>query len=495
MSLLLQALQKAAKNREAVQPAPEPTKGIATASGSTLELEPGEIEPAAPRAREFDTLPEPAQSPGAAPAPREDPFETSPQQAAAVLGAAAREPGFNLLDFARDRPVPVFAALAFLFLIGYGIYVYIAVSNPGLLTGGARNETRNPRPLVANPPPAQAPSAQQAGAPVPDLLEPPPPGAVAPAPQPSAAPAAGSGPAAPAPPVAVAPSAPVAVAPPRATAPVPAPATAPVPAPATAPGVALTRAEDIAIVPRPAQPRADAPKRSSPPARRAEGTAPAAPRPARATESVPVVPAEDRVTVRTVELPGGLNARIAEAWDNAQKGKLAEAEAGYESVLAADRRNVDAMLGLASLAWQQGRTERAAELYARVLEIDPQNSAAQSGLIGLLGRADPVASESRLRNLIAREPSGQLYFTLGNLHASQSQWAQAQQAYFQAFQSEPGNPDYAFNLAVGLDRLGQRKPALEYYRKAVDLSFARGRAGFDQKAAIARIAQLASTVE
>jgi Tfp pilus assembly protein PilF len=487
MSLLLQALQKAAKSREAAQP--EPTKGIATASGSTLELEPGEIEPAAPRAREFDTLPEPASGPAAAaPASRDDAFEPSPQQAASVLGAAARESGFNLVDFARDRPVPVFAALAFLFLTGYSVYVYIVVSNPGLLTGGARNETRNPRPMVANPPPP----AQQAGAPVPDLLEPAPPGGALPMPKAGSGPATATAAAAPA-------GVPAAGAPPgSATSSAPgtqaAPAAVPAPPATKAPAVALTRTEDIATAPRPVTPRAAAPKRSAAPARPVEAAADAPPAPRRVGE-VPVVPAEDRVTVRTVELPGGLNARIAEAWDNAQKGKLAEAEAGYESVLSVDRHNVDAMLGLASLAWQQGRTERAGELYGRILEIDPQNSAAQSGLIGLLGRADPVASESRLRNLIAREPSGQLYFTLGNLYASQSQWAQAQQAYFQAFQSEPGNPDYAFNLAVGLDRLGQRKPALDYYRKAVDLSFARGRAGFDQKAAIARIAQLASAVE
>ena len=40
---------------------------------------------------------------------------------------------------------------------------------------------------------------------------------------------------------------------------------------------------------------------------------------------------------------------------------------------------------------------------------------------------------------------------LGNLYADQSQWAPAQQAYFQAHHLEPDNPDYAYNLAVGLD--------------------------------------------
>ena len=81
---------------------------------------------------------------------------------------------------------------------------------------------------------------------------------------------------------------------------------------------------------------------------------------------------------------------------------------------------------------------------------------------------------------------------MGNLYAGERQWAQAQQAYFQAFQLEPTNPDYAFNLAVGLEHLNQSKAALAYYRKALDLSFARGRAGFDQKQVITRIGELST---
>jgi tetratricopeptide (TPR) repeat protein len=130
-----------------------------------------------------------------------------------------------------------------------------------------------------------------------------------------------------------------------------------------------------------------------------------------------------------------------------------------------------------------------------VLELEPRNSYAQAGLIAMVGSADPAASESRLRQLIARDPSGFLYFTLGNLYADQGLWPAAQQAYFQAFQSQPENPDYAFNLAVGLEHIGQTKPALDYYRKALDLSFRKGRANFDQSLVIQRVGQLSTRVE
>ena len=129
------------------------------------------------------------------------------------------------------------------------------------------------------------------------------------------------------------------------------------------------------------------------------------------------------------------------------------------------------------------------------MELEPRNAYAQAGLIAIIGGADPQASESRLRLLIAREPSAFLYFTLGNLYADQGQWPGAEQAYFQAFQLQPDNADYAFNLAVGLEHIGQIRPALDYYRKALDLSFRKGRANFDQNLVIQRVGQLSTRVE
>ena len=116
-------------------------------------------------------------------------------------------------------------------------------------------------------------------------------------------------------------------------------------------------------------------------------------------------------------------------------------------------------------------------------------------MIGLMGRADPAAAEARLKQLIAREPSAFLHFILGNLYADQSSWSQAQQSYFQAHHLEPDNPDYAYNLAVGLDHLRQTKLALDYYRRAEQLAAAQGRANFNLSHARERIGILSSQLE
>ena len=199
---------------------------------------------------------------------------------------------------------------------------------------------------------------------------------------------------------------------------------------------------------------------------------------------------EDQVSVQTSDASGVVALRLSEGYESLQRGEVSRALALYQSVLERDRRNVDALLGIASAHWSKGDSEKASEHYYLVLELEPQNAAAQAGLINMVGQADPLASETRLKQLIAREPSGFLYSALGNLHAEQKQWSAAQQAYFQAFQMDPSNPDYAFNLAVGLEHLGQRGIAAGYYRQALDLARLRGHATFDQARVAGRLATL-----
>jgi len=184
-----------------------------------------------------------------------------------------------------------------------------------------------------------------------------------------------------------------------------------------------------------------------------------------------------------------------QAYETLQRGDNAKAKELYEQVLQAEPRNVDALLGLGAFALNDGRVEDASRCYQSVLELDPRNSYAQAGLISIIGAADVPASESRLKRLISRDPSAFLYFSLGNLYAEQGQWPNAQQAYYQAFQMQPDNPDYAFNLAIGLEHLGQNRLALDYYRKALDLSFKKGHANFDQSLVIQRVGQLSTRIE
>lgn len=215
--------------------------------------------------------------------------------------------------------------------------------------------------------------------------------------------------------------------------------------------------------------------------------------PARVTAPPIPLAEQQRLSIsRADDAQPRVNATVTQAWTALQAGQLDTARRLYEQVLRSEPANIDAHLGLAAIAQGDGRLADAQQHYMTILDADPRHALAQNGLIALSSRNDPQAAETRLKQLIAREPSAPLYFSLGNLYSEQGQWRDAQQAYFQAHHLDGRNPDYAYNLAVGLEHLAQPKIALEFYRKALELAAARGSANFDTARAQQRITRLSA---
>jgi tetratricopeptide (TPR) repeat protein len=182
------------------------------------------------------------------------------------------------------------------------------------------------------------------------------------------------------------------------------------------------------------------------------------------------LPEESAVKVTRNRVDNGVNPNLLAAYTALSAGDDNLALQEYRKVLQSDIRNVDALLGMAAVANRQARYTDAAGWYGKVLEIEPRNTIAQAALLSLNNQQDTVASESRIKNLLAQQPeSAYLYAALGNLYANGGAWPAAQQAYFEAFRLDTRNADYAFNLAVSLDHLGKASLALEYYKKARDL--------------------------
>ena len=180
---------------------------------------------------------------------------------------------------------------------------------------------------------------------------------------------------------------------------------------------------------------------------------------------------------------------LAQAYEALLSGNRGEAKRLYNIALDRDPFSVDALLGLATIAGNQGNMDGAEQLYQRALELDPQNAAALAGLSSVRHQGGP--SESQLKFELARSPdSATLHFALGNQYANQGRWNEAQQAYFDAFSLDGRNADYAYNLAVSLDQIGQAKQAKVYYRRALELA-ANYPARFSAAAIKTRLAELA----
>ena len=384
-----------------------------------------------------------AHGPSAARAPNGNGRSGAQVRAATVLNAQLPpSQSAGALAWLRARPLVAMGSLTGLFLLFYAGYVYIQIAHPGLLLN-------TPPPVALNP---ASNSASRNG---PDVNT--------------------------------------------------------RPANATA-SPQTTDVANASLIPQPSpfgarSETTSEPGESTGPRASAESTRVAPPQPAPSPRAntgapgAPAVPAPPAAPQNRIAVSGGdtalprVNPNVSAAYAALEAGQFDTAERLYSQVARSDPSNVDALLGLAAIAQHEGRSEDAQRHFLAILEVEPRNALAQSGLVAQMGRTDPQAAETRLKQLLAREPSAPLYFNLGNLYADQGQWPQAQQAYFQAHNREPRNPDYAYNLAVGLEHLGQQKLALGFYRKALQLASAKGSANFDAARIQGRITQLAAQLE
>jgi len=211
--------------------------------------------------------------------------------------------------------------------------------------------------------------------------------------------------------------------------------------------------------------------------------------------SKPVAPGRE-APESPVQISGGNKAAPSQnmqvAYQLLEAGRLEEARRAYEALRAQEPNNSDVLLGLGLIAQRQGRSDDAAKLYLKTLDLDPKNAFAQASLSAMIARADPAAAEKKLQALITQQPGAAfLHFRLGNVLAAQGRWHEAQKVYFEAQRLESDAPDYAFNLAISLERIQQPRAALEYYQRALRLAQNKA-ATFDTAQAKARIQALST---
>lgn len=258
------------------------------------------------------------------------------------------------------------------------------------------------------------------------------------------------------------------------------------------------RTDDPASTPAPA---AAAVENPTPPAVASTvepAPAPLEPEPTVTTAAPALVPSQAGMSLGQLRIARGGSGTSVEplvntAYDAYIRGDYAAATSAYAAVLEQQPQRRDALLGMAALKLRDGDVAAAHRMYREVLRRDPGNATAQAALFSLESGAADDVSEAKLKLLLdAGVDGGYIYFSLGNLYARKQRWPDAQQAYFEALRYHPANPDFNYNLAISLDRIGQRDAAARYYATAVDLTDSE-RAGFDPAQALARLRALADT--
>ena len=162
---------------------------------------------------------------------------------------------------------------------------------------------------------------------------------------------------------------------------------------------------------------------------------------------------------------------LNDAWKSYNAGEYKNASTAYDKVLAREPDNRDALLGKAAIAVKQGQLSLARNTYQKLLRLDPNDSLAVSSLMNISRQNLSEMSESKLKLLLRQKPDdAYLNFALANTNAQQSRWPAAQKYYFNAWQAEPDNADFAFNLAVSLEQIGKADQAAIFYKKSIELA-------------------------
>jgi protein O-GlcNAc transferase len=166
---------------------------------------------------------------------------------------------------------------------------------------------------------------------------------------------------------------------------------------------------------------------------------------------------------------------IPQAFDLAlqkhQAGRLAEAEALYRQILAAQPKHADALHLLGVIAQQVGRHDLAVELIRQAIVLKPNNAIAYSNL-GAAYRAngrhdDAMAACHRALELDPNYPNSHL--NLGNTLMDRGQLDEAVEAYRRALQVKPDYLEAHNNLGNALRELGQFDEAIPACRRALQL--------------------------
>ena len=176
------------------------------------------------------------------------------------------------------------------------------------------------------------------------------------------------------------------------------------------------------------------------------------------------------ITKRRESNSATVDLRIRKAFLVYQSGDSLQAAALYRQVLYDMPSNRNALLGLAAIAIRQKDSVEAYDYYLKLLQMNPQDKFVQTALLYLFSEGDLLSRESQIKSLLVESPSPYAYFALGTVYADQARWSESSQAFFRAYAFKPNDPNYALNLAISLDQIGQYSTALEYYNIAIAFS-------------------------
>ncbi len=137
-----------------------------------------------------------------------------------------------------------------------------------------------------------------------------------------------------------------------------------------------------------------------------------------------------------------------------------------------ERRKQDSnvLMGRAVSLQNLGRNDEAVMAYQELLDANDGNLDAEINMLGLMSAQYPAVSLQRLLDLRERHPdSVAVVAQTAVAYAQMQRYDDALQYLGIAASMEPNNANHLFNIAVVADRGGNKKEAINYYEKALEM--------------------------
>ena len=198
-----------------------------------------------------------------------------------------------------------------------------------------------------------------------------------------------------------------------------------------------------------------------------------------------------RLSIERTNTVDPVTEKINNAWLAYEEANYTQAQRLYRDVLDIEGSNRDALLGLGAIAVLEKNRVTAREIYLSLLDLDPRDPIATAAIASLHSDESSLSSDREyLLLMLKNNPSApHLNFALGNVYAQLNKWTAAQQRYFNAWQHDKENADYLFNLAVSMDQLSKQQQAIEFYRDSL-LKASNKHVSFSREAVQKRINEL-----
>jgi len=146
-------------------------------------------------------------------------------------------------------------------------------------------------------------------------------------------------------------------------------------------------------------------------------------------------------------------------------GDNAHAISLFSEILAQNSEDETARFALAVSLQRAGRSQEAMSAYGELLKQQPQNLDAQTNYLAVLGQESPDVAIGKLEGMVRANPSfAPAWAQLSDLYAAKDLLGEAIAARKKALSLRPSHVPDMYNLAVLLDRAGNREEAFSAYR-------------------------------